>query len=143
MMENFLIEPLKGYGDFQFGMSIDEVVESLGQPSNQEEIESAYDDGNHIIVLDYEDFDLSMYFEGDAVQRLANFYTYNENSVLFGAKIFDLNKDQLIELMKENGYEGIKDMTDERILELRDFLYHLARIQIEDEEKRLAKSSNT
>ena len=32
MMENFIIEPLKGYGDFQFGMSIDEVVESLGQP---------------------------------------------------------------------------------------------------------------
>ena len=39
-------------------------------------------------------------------------------------------------ILKENGYEGIEDMTDERILELRDFLYHLARIQIEDEEKR-------
>ena len=45
-------------------------------------------------------------------------------------------------ILKENGYEVIEDMTDERILELRDFLYHLARIQIEDEEKRLAKSSN-
>lgn len=107
MMENFVIEPLKGYGDFQFGMSIDEVVESLGQPSNQEEIESAYDDGNHIIVLDYEDFDLSMYFEGDTVLRLSNFYTYNENSVLFGAKIFDLSKEQLVELMKENGCENL------------------------------------
>ena len=79
----------------------------LLQPSNQEEIESAYDDGNHIIVLDYEDFDLSMYFEGDAVQRLSNFYTYNENSVLFGAKIFDLSKEQLVELMKENGYDDL------------------------------------
>lgn len=39
-------------------------------------------------------------------------------------------------ILKENGYEGIEDMTDGRILELRDFLYHLARIQIEDEEKR-------
>ena len=112
-MENYTIEPLKGYGDFQFGMSIDEVVESLGQPSNQEEIESAYEDGNHIIVLDYEDFDLSMYFEGDTVQRLTNFYTVNAESVLFGAKIFDLNKDQLIELMKENGYEDyIEDKED-------------------------------
>ena len=46
-------------------------------------------------------------------------------------------------ILKENGYEGIEDMTDERILELRDFLYHLARIQIEDEVIRLAKSSNT
>mgnify|MGYP003370106662 CR=1 FL=1 len=112
-MENYTIEPLKGYGEFEFGMSIDDVVESLGQPSNQEEIDSAYNDGNHIIVLDYEDFDLSMYFEGDTVQRLANFYTVNEESVLFGAKIFDLNKDQLIELMKENGYEDyIEDKED-------------------------------
>lgn len=46
-------------------------------------------------------------------------------------------------ILKENGYEGIEDMTDERILELRDYLYHLAKLQIEDEEKRLAKSSNT
>lgn len=46
-------------------------------------------------------------------------------------------------ILKENGYEGIEDMNDERVLELRDFLYHLARIQIEDEEIRLAKSSNT
>lgn len=112
-MENYIIEPLRGYGEFEFGMSIDDVVESLGQPSNQEEIDSAYNDGNHIIVLDYEDFDLSMYFEGDTVQRLANFYTVNEESVLFGAKIFDLNKDQLIELMKENGYEDyIEDKED-------------------------------
>ena len=112
-MENYTIEPLRGYGEFEFGMSIDDVVESLGQPSNQEEIDSAYNDGNHIIVLDYEDFDLSMYFEGDTVQRLANFYTVNEESVLFGAKIFDLNQDQLIELMKENGYEDyIEDKED-------------------------------
>jgi len=41
--------------------------------------------------------------------------------------------------LKENGYEGIEDMTDKRILELRDFLYHLAKLQIEDEEKRLAQ----
>ena len=112
-MENYTIEPLKGYGDFAFGLAIDDVVKALGQPSNQEEIESAYEDGNHIIVLDYEDFDLSMYFEGDTVQRLTNFYTVNDKSVLFGAKIFDLNKEELIELMKQNGYEDyIEDKED-------------------------------
>jgi len=37
-------------------------------------------------------------------------------------------------ILKENGYKGIEDMTDERILELRDFLYHLAKLQIENEE---------
>ncbi|MBQ6084066.1 MAG: hypothetical protein IJK92_06915 [Bacteroidales bacterium] len=113
MIENYTIEPLKGYGDFQFGLPIDDVVKSLGQPSNQEEIESAYEDGNHIIVLDYDDFDLSMYFEGDTELKLTNFYTVNENSVLFGMKVFDLNKEEVIELMKQNGYEDfIEDMED-------------------------------
>ena len=113
MIENYTIEPLKGYGDFQFGLPIDDVVKSLGQPSNQEEIESAYEDGNHIIVLDYDDFDLSMYFEGDTELKLTNFYTVNENSVLFGMKLFDLNKEEVIELMKQNGYEDfIEDKED-------------------------------
>ena len=113
MMENFKIEPLKGYGDLQFGMPIDDVVEILGQPTNQEEIDSAYEDDNHVIVLDYDDNDFSAYFEGDTEQRLSNFYTFNEHSELYGAKIFDLNKEQLVELMKENGFETfIEDKED-------------------------------
>lgn len=113
MMENFKIEPLKGYGELQFGMPIDDVVEILGQPTNQEEIESAYEDDNHVIVLDYEDNDFSAYFEGDTVQKLTNFYTFNEKTELYGAKIFDLNKEQLLELMKENGFESyIEDQED-------------------------------
>ncbi len=113
MMENFTIEPLKGYGELTFGMPIDDLVEVLGQPTNQEEIESAYEDDSHVVVLDYEDNDFSAYFEGDAVMKLTNFYTFNENSVLYGAKIFDLNKDELIELMKQNGFETyIEDKED-------------------------------
>lgn len=113
MMENFKIEPLKGYGELQFGMLIDDVVEVLGQPTNQEEIESAYEDDSHVVVLDYEDNDFSAYFEGDSSMKLTNFYTFNEKSELFGAKIFDLNKDEIIELLKQNGCEDcIEDNED-------------------------------
>ena len=105
MMENFKIEPLKGYGDLQFGMHIDKVVEVLGQPTNQEEIESAYEDDSHVVVLDYDDNDFSAYFEGNTTIKLTNFYTFNEKSELYGAKIFDLNKDEIVELMKQNGFE--------------------------------------
>ena len=112
-MENFKIEPLKGYGELHFGMPIDDVVEILGQPTNQEEIDSAYEDDSHVIVLDYEDNDFSAYFEGDAEMKLTNIYTFNEKSELFGAKIFDLNREQLLELMKENGYDNyIEDKED-------------------------------
>ena len=34
-------------------------------------------------------------------------------------------------ILKKNGYEGLEDMTDERILELRDFLYHLTKLHHE------------
>ena len=113
MMDNFKIEPLKGYGDLNFGMLIDDVVEVLGQPTNQEEIDSAYEDDSHVVVLDYEDNDFSAYFEGDSELKLTNFYTFNEKTELFGAKIFDLNKDELIELMKQNGCENyIEDKED-------------------------------
>ncbi len=113
MMENFKIEPLKGYGELQFGMPIDDVVEILGQPTNQEEIESAYEDDSHVIVLDYDDNDFSAYFEGNDTMKLSNIYTFNEKSELFGAKIFDLNKEELIELMKQNGCEDfIEDKED-------------------------------
>lgn len=113
MMENFKIEPLKGYGELQFGMPIDDVVEIIGQPTNQEEIESAYEDDSHVIVLDYDGNDFSAYFEGNDTMKLSNFYTFNEKSELFGAKIFDLNKEELIELMKQNGCEDfIEDKED-------------------------------
>lgn len=105
MIEDFKIEPLKGYGNLHFGMLIDDVVEVLGQPTNQEEIESAYEDDSHVVVLDYEDNDLSIYFEGNNSMQLSNFYTFNEKSELFGSKVFDLNKDEIVELMKQNGYE--------------------------------------
>ena len=112
-MENFKIEPLKGYGELQFGMPIDDVVEILGQPTNQEEIESAYEDDSHVIVLDFDDNDFSAYFEGNETMALTNFYTFNEKSELFGAKIFDLNKEEVIELMKQNGYDVfIEDKED-------------------------------
>ena len=112
-MENFKIEPLKGYGELQFGMPIDDVVEILGQPTNQEEIESAYEDDSHVMVLDFEDNDFSAYFEGNDTMALTNFYTFNEKSELYGAKIFDLNKEQLLELMKENGFDNYIEDTED------------------------------
>lgn len=113
-MENFSIEPLKGYGDLAFEMTLDEVVEIIGKPDKQEEIEPVEDgDDSHIIVLDYYNLDLSLYFEGNSVSRLYNFYTVNEKTTLYGAKIFDLNKDELIELMAKNGHKNYVEDTDD------------------------------
>lgn len=113
-MENFTIEPLKGYGELAFGMTVDEVVKVLGNPDKQEEIEPV-EDGvcAHVIVLDYYNLDMSLYFEGETVSKLCNFYTVNQKSTIYDAKVFDLNKDEVIELMKQNGYVDYVEDTDD------------------------------
>lgn len=114
MMENFSIEPLKGFGDLEFGMSLDEVVKIIGKPDKQEEIEPVEDvDDSHIVVLDYYNLDLSLYFEGNSVSKLYNFYTVNEKTTLYGINIFGLNKDELIELMTKNGRGNYIEDTDD------------------------------
>lgn len=113
-MENFTIEPLKGYGDIAFEMTLEDVVKIIGKPDKQVEIEPVEDgDESHVVVLDYYNMDMSLYFEGNSVSRLYDIYSVNEKTTLYGAKIFDLNKDEIIELMSQNGHEKFIEDTDD------------------------------
>ena len=105
-MENLIIEPLKGYGDIKFGMSIDEVVSVLGTPSNLEELDPIIE-GNESssILYDYDDLAASICFEGVDKMLVSSISTINEDATLFGEKIYDMNRNQVIELMKKNGYK--------------------------------------
>ena len=105
-MENLIIEPLKGYGDIKFGMSIDEVVSVLGTPSNHEELDPIIE-GNESssILYDYDDLAASICFEGTDKMLVSSISTINEDATLFGENIYDMNRNQVIELMKKNGYK--------------------------------------
>lgn len=105
-MENLIIEPLKGYGDIKFGMSIDEVINVLGVPSNLEELDPIVE-GNESssILYDYDDFALSICFEGVEKMLVSSISTSDDDATLFGEKIYDMNRNQIIELMKKNGYK--------------------------------------
>ena len=105
-MENLIIEPLKGYGDIKFGMSIDEVVNVFGTPSNHEELEPIIE-GNEItsVLYDYEDLAVSICFEGTDKMLVSSISTINEDATLFGEKIYEMNRNQIIDLMKRNGYK--------------------------------------
>ena len=105
-MENLIIEPLKGYGDIKFGMSIGEVVNVFGTPSNHEELEPIIE-GNEIssILYDYDDIAVSVCFEGTDKLLVSSISTINEDATLFGEKIYEMNRNQIIDLMKKNGYK--------------------------------------
>lgn len=108
-MKNFVIEPLKGFGEIPFGMSLDDAVKLLGTPNYYEELSDMEETGNRSIYYEYEDMATNIYFEGITKSVAACFETENDKSELFGTKVFDLNRSQVIELMRENGFSELEE----------------------------------
>lgn len=113
-MKNLTIEPLKGYGDIKFGMSVEEIIRMFGEPSNHEELEPLMEENeNYCILYDYDDEDLSIYFEGVSSIVVVNISTKNEDATLFGERIYDMDRNQIVDLMKKNGYKFFEEEEQE------------------------------
>lgn len=108
-MENYLIEPLKGFGEIPFGMSLDDAVKVLGMPDFYEELSDMEETGNRSIYYEYDALETNIYFEGITKSVAACFETENPKSVLYGTKVFDLNRKQVVELMRENGFSELEE----------------------------------
>ena len=113
MMKNFTIEPLKGYGEIPFGMTIDETVKLLGMPGFYEELSDMEETGNRSIFYEYEKLQTNIYFEGITKSVAACFETENEAAMLYGKKVFDLKKNEVVKLMKDNGYKDLEEETED------------------------------
>ena len=101
-----MIEPLKGYGDIRFGMSVEEIVAVFGMPSNNEQLESLLEGNeNYSVLYDYDDECVSICFEGVEKAVVASISTSNEDAVLFGERVYEMNRKQIIDLMRRNGYK--------------------------------------
>jgi len=109
-MKDFTIVPLKGYGEIPFGMSLDETVKLLNMPDFYEELNDMEETGNRSIYYEYDALQTNIYFEGVTKSVVACFETENEAATLFGQKVFDLKKDDVVKLMKANGF---KDLAEE------------------------------
>ena len=108
-MEKFIIEPLKGFGEIPFGMSLDDAVKLLGNPNYYEELSDMEETENRSIYYEYGALDTNIYFEGITKSVAACFETENEKSELYGTKVFDLSREQVIELMRENGFSELEE----------------------------------
>lgn len=107
-----MIEPLKGFGEIPFGMSLDEAVKLLGHPNFYEELNDMEETGNRSIFYQYDELETNIYFEGITRSVAACFETENHDAVLYGTKVFELNRAEVKELMRENGF-GELDEDDE------------------------------
>lgn len=108
-MEKFVIEPMKGFGEIPFGMPLDDAVKKLGSPNYYEEVSDMEETGNRSIYYEYDDIATNIYFEGITKSVAACFETENEDSVLYGTKVFELNRAEVIELMHENGFKELEE----------------------------------
>ena len=112
-MENFAIQPLKGYGEIPFGMTLDEAVKMLGMPNFYEELNDMEETENRSIYYEYDDLQTNIYFEGITKSVAACFETENENATLYGKKVFDLDQNAIIEMMKAHGYKELEQKTED------------------------------
>ncbi len=102
MKKEITIKPLIGLNELKFGSSKKEVESYLGKPNETELIED--EEEQDAQVWNYNEYKVSAFFETEFDDILTCFDISNENATLFGKIIFNLTKDQIIKLMKENGY---------------------------------------
>ena len=108
-MKDFTIMPLKGYGEIPFGMSLDETVKLLGMPEFYEELSDMEETGNRSIYYEYENLQTNIYFEGITKSVVACFETENQEATLYEKPVFDLTKEEIIVLMKKQGFKELEE----------------------------------
>ena len=108
-MKDFTIEPLKGYGEIPFGMTLDEAAKILGMPDFYEELSDMEETGNRSIYYEYEELETNIYFEGVTKSVVACFETENMEAKIYGEPLFDLTKEEIIDLMKKHGFKELEE----------------------------------
>lgn len=100
------ILPLAGYGDLNFGQTVEELTSVLGEAEEIDHLDT--DDQMNTIILHFWEEGLSVFFEGVSKTVISCFETDNPEATLFDKKVFELKKDEVIDLMKENGYNELE-----------------------------------
>ena len=112
-MKDFTIQPLKGYGEIPFGMTLDDTVKLLNMPDFYEELSDIEETGNRSIFYEYQEIQTNIYFEGITKSVVACFETENKAATLYGKKVFELEKGEVINLMKANGFKELEEENED------------------------------
>lgn len=97
------INLLKGFCTLNFGVSAVDAELVFGKP---EEIQVLDDNilETSCTVYHYWDSGFSLFFDNKNAMKFGSVEVDNEETLLFGKKLFSLNEQQLIDLMKEHNY---------------------------------------
>ncbi|KAF0202669.1 MAG: hypothetical protein FD170_1843 [Bacteroidetes bacterium] len=110
---NLEIGLLDGLDDLKFGDSPETVEKMLGKPVEVEDIGEEADIDLDTYLWNYDSLGLTVFFEGKNNHVLSCFETDNEETTLFGKKIFPMTEAEIVALMKENGLTQIDSEEEE------------------------------
>jgi hypothetical protein len=94
-------------------MTLDEAVKKLGMPDFYEELSDMEETGNRSIFYEYDELETNIYFEGVTKSVVACFETENMEATLYGEPVFDLTKEEIIDLMKKQGFKELEEETED------------------------------
>lgn len=104
------IEVTKGIENLPFGITPEKVRVLMGEPSEVEELENATDGSVESIVWNYPNEGLNFFFEAATGEpSLCTIESDNIETWLYGKKVFELDKLQILSLMKEHGFSDTEE----------------------------------
>ncbi|MGI6718861.1 MAG: hypothetical protein ACOX4D_06940 [Bacteroidales bacterium] len=112
---NLIIKPKEGIGDLKFGTTIEEVIKKVGEADELEDFND--EDCFNTKLLSYLDDEVDLFFEGNNNFVFSAISVDNKEASLYGKKIFELSEKEIIELMKENGFNLSDTTIDEEFCE--------------------------
>ena len=100
----------KGLGDVHFGCTPEVIRAVYGEPEEVEELESAIDGFVESIVWNYPDEGLNFFFDAaNGEPALSTIESDNLETVLFNSRIFNITKENIISLLKDNRYGEMEE----------------------------------
>lgn len=105
------IKPLLGLEEIKFGADQAEVENIMGEPEEIEDLEGEADESD-AEVWNYWKEGHTVFFDKAQNNRCACFETDNNKAVMWDKQVFQMNEQQITELMKTNGFTEL-DAEDE------------------------------
>jgi hypothetical protein len=94
----------KGLGKIKFGLTMEEVEDLIGEPEEVEESDEE-DEFEHE-AWNYWEEGYSLYFDKEDDYRLSCIETANREVQIWGERVFEMSKEQLMQLFADNGITG-------------------------------------
>ncbi len=102
-LKKLSIRPLQGFGELDFGASMEEIIEIMGQPEDSEVLSDGDEEVETLLWYYYKN-GITLFIEGAEHSVLSNCETDNDQAILFGNRVFEMLEDEIIQLMVEHGY---------------------------------------